>query len=61
MGTSIGEYSGHVVTEGTEPREGGRIVRAWIIVDSKIYSGIPMPQGWRLVPEGKVVATGVLF
>ena len=49
-----------VVTGGAEPQEGGGIARAWI-EDPKVYPGIPMPQGWRWVTEGTVVATGNRF
>ena len=58
--TPIGDYRLPVVTGRAEPQEGDGIARAWI-EDPKVYPGIPMPQWWRLVPEGTVVATGARF
>ena len=49
-----------VVTRRAELQKGGGIARAWI-EDPKVYPGIPMPQWWRWVPEGKLVATGGRF
>ena len=47
-----------IVTGGPKPQEGGGFARARIVVDSKVYPGIPMPQ--RMAPRawGTVVATG---
>ena len=50
-----------VVTGGAEPQEDGGIVRAWIVVDPNVYSDIRMPQGWRRMPKGIVVASGSDF
>ena len=49
-----------VVTVRAEPQEGGEIARAWI-EDPKVYPGIQMPQWWRWVPKGTVVASGGRF
>ena len=40
------------------PQQGGWIARAQIIVDPKVYSGKPMPQGMRRLHERTVVAAG---
>ena len=45
-----------LATRGPEPHEGGGVVRAWIVVDPRVYSGISMPKDgsgcvvrqWRL-------------
>ena len=60
VGTPIRDSRLPVVTGGAEPQVGGGIARAWI-KDAKVYPGIPMPQWWRWVPEGTVVATGGRF
>ena len=57
-GAAIGEYSLPVVNWGAEPQKGGGIARAWIVVDMKVYPGIPIPKGWRRVPVGTVVNEG---
>ena len=57
---SFGDYGLPVVTGWAEPQEGGGIAWAWID-EPKVYPGIPMPQWWRWVPKGTVVATGGRF
>ena len=56
METPIADYRLPVVTGGAEPKEGGGIARA-CIEDPKVYPGIPIPQGWRWVPEGTAHST----
>ena len=45
---------------GAELREGGGIVRAWIVY-VKVFSDIPMLQWWRWMPEGTFIASGGHF
>ena len=44
------------VIGGAELQEGDVIVRIWIVVDAKIYPGIPIPEGWRRLSERTVAA-----
>ena len=53
-------YGLPVVTGGAEPQEGGGITRA-VMEDPKIYSGTPVLQWCRRVPEGTAVATAALL
>ena len=50
-----------VVNGKAESEEGGALAWAWIIVEPKVYPGIPMPQRCRRVYERTVVAAdGIL-
>ena len=60
VGTPIGDYRLTVVTGGVEPQESSWIALA-CIEDSMVYPGIPMPQTWRCVHEGTMVATNGRF
>ena len=44
-----------------EPQKDDGIAQTWILVDPKVYPGLPMPQGWQRVIQGTVMAVGSSF